>query len=340
MSPLVHCRASRVACTVLCVLSVSCPVEGLSQDRKVLTSERLESLLPKYQERGYLRLDIPLTSYEGPRLDTLFVRMIWAATRARGGKGMSVEINPHTIRNDQINVFIIDQDPDGAFWQVKGNCAYTGYRNIILCDGQFLRRFAGWPETGDLSALIDTIAEGYAEQGFPGSREEVRRMTENVLSAQGASIFWILGHEIGHLVLGHKGRHFLFVEDEAADLIEYQAPSSQGYENAADGYVVSALKTGAEGQYLSVIMWLALTVVVHNDARRMLGERGIALTGSPFQLEEYDYDIVNRSETHPPFFARALLLAAKFAVDLGNDNSGHFGRIIGRTRVNGELLRP
>lgn len=213
------------------------------------------------------------------------------------------------IKDDAINIYMVEKDPERLFVDFKNNCAYTGYRNTIICDLEYVRNLqndnwntikpddltsVGWTKdsTGTLrppESLGDSM---------PQTKEAMVELFNKLARAKGMSIiFWILGHEIGHLAHEHSNRHYAFKDESTAVLINNARGQPSTQELEADEFAVKAAGNG------SIATWFYWTL---NSFIARAGKK--FLNGAdPFDLSCYDKLVVrSESATHPPLFLRAV----------------------------------
>ncbi len=163
-----------------------------------LTPEKLEKRLEIYRTRGWLSR--PRSIAEGARAqqieDTYLTNCLHKLGTLRND-ARSIRIN-EPIDEHRINIFFIGSDPNGWFGDFRGNCAYTGHKNIIICDLEFFERVRSVPDWyGDVAKKLGPLL-------VSDTMLELSRSTLGILA------LWLIGHEIGHIAYGDASAHFDF----------------------------------------------------------------------------------------------------------------------------------
>lgn len=281
------------------------------------TPDKIEEAIRQYSRRGLLaHYDLPSYKDGDTRIDLLYLQecLTYANTQYDAHlKGLVV--NPSTLDPDMINLVFIADDPEGAFQDFHNNCAYTGYKNTIICDLNFIKQLAGIPR--DIPK----------QDGSKGAEFE---LTDYTLRAMVA--LWVIGHEIGHLAHRHTSHHCLFEGEQNGHLI--QNPDGKEdrpdyiFEKEADDFAFEVLaRIEGKGGAIGMFLWLGMTGCVHYHIREWLKEHHQPVSDDPIAYENINYVVSPTSRTHPPMLVRATQLAMRLAEDLDRDNTGHFRRI-------------
>jgi hypothetical protein len=158
------------------------------------------------------------------------------------------------------------------------NCAASRERGVVLCDASFLRSFLD--ESG--------VSAGF--KGRPDSAEFRRAAQESLL-------FWVLGHELGHVVFGDAAAHF-----HPRALSSYVATASlqQQRELRADSFFVTRV-TRDEDRAAAVAGFVMN--VMNVEIRDKIGDvpAGVGLL---FDYTNHKVVTYARSGTHPEFVVR------------------------------------
>lgn len=225
-----------------------------------------------------------------------------------------------------INVYVLASDPDGHFSRLDCNCGYVPGTRAIICDDKFLRQFRRMIH-------IDDAAE------WEGAEDVIQVINVNF------SYFllqWIVGHELGHLVLGHDFETNYFDAHPMLTAGNRVPPKvRRDFELAADRFAIEKL-SGGEDYFFA---WLGLSnVISHNygDAIRRQREKDDIrhVPGDIRPLDAKDKVVLrDLHAAHPPFLLRATQLAnTVLDVHKGkiHDTTGHFDRVLGNLSVGPE----
>lgn len=256
--------------------------------------------VPEGEKIGRTLLDRKLTTDVWTRD---LMRVMALATRDTSYEGYW-QINSEPKR-DYINLFVasFDQssralDPMEEMDQLKENCAYVGPPSTIVCDEALLSSFL--------------VRVGVSDW-YKGHSME-KQMLEQV---QQAFLYWIVGHEIGHIVKGHKPAHF---SDSAFEAMVESSSLSWRQELEADSFAVSqmqhdsALRVGVESMLIDV---------VNSQIRSKVGSDLPAGVGIIYDYDNEKVVEYLRSGSHPEFVVRAarmLSVSAETSHDSGLGN--------------------
>jgi hypothetical protein len=138
--------------------------------------------------------------------DTQEYREILTELIARAHLRLKVNINGET-RSDSVNFLLLASDinekPDLPLLfftplaqNLLHNCNYIGVSNTIICSQDFIDGF------------FNTYLRVDADVVYLPGPHPLKKDTLTVVTAKRAFIFWILGHELGHLVHGDLDSHF------------------------------------------------------------------------------------------------------------------------------------
>jgi hypothetical protein len=219
----------------------------------------------------------------------------------------SININK-PIDDESINIYLLDKDPQSLFVDFKGNCAYVGYRNIIICDLNYLFEIQnvdywrtdpkleiehpGWlkDSNGRLKPPSDMPKDG------PQTEEEVAQLFMGAGRAMDMSIiYWILGHEIGHIANDHRNRHYTFEGNSSSLLIKNFDGQGTAEEREADEFAVKAGGPATSWWFYSSINSFIERYLHPKDKSQ-----------SRVSLQDGKYIVKADSKTHPPLFFRAV----------------------------------
>jgi hypothetical protein len=204
---------------------------------------------------------------------------------------------------DKLNVYLVDsRAASAAVWvtrfpNLRRNCTSSPGGKIIVCD----------------LALADEIAS---------RAYEVATATETHEVARAMILRWMLSHEVGHLVLGHRGVHF-FADPTRAET--RSAPRVYAQEREADDFAASNLFDGDDAWRMErLLVDLASSEVVRKTGTPMYGV-GI--------LYNYDKPVHYTEQcSHPAYVIRAYTLLQR-AADVRHEDSlaamlKSFGRML------------
>jgi len=213
-----------------------------------------------------------------------------------------------------VNVYVLSKDPKNYFKEINCNCAYLGQDNIIVCDAKLFK---------NLQSLIDIPPDAFGSVPWaPSSAVGLINSRFSYFIHQ-----WILGHEIGHLVLGHGTGESHF-QPSVLTLFQSTTETPQPsiapqYEQEADTFAIENL--GPEQIDDQFWVWLGLSNMVGAMYDRALQDQGIAVSESQPPKMELAYS----SDGHPPWLIRLLdmaqILINTYPVIV--DESGYFDAI-------------
>jgi len=169
-----------------------------------------------------------------------------------------------------LNIYMLGQDPQNRFPDIKCNCAFIG-ENIILCDKMFFETFA---------RSVD-----YTPDPKIPVLNEVNKLFNRWLGA------WLLGHEIGHAVL-HGGSRTIF--QQAFE----RTHDWQIKEMEADEFVIAHIDPEEIQKFNFSLMNLVFQVYTRAYASQK------PTNSSPVKIK------VPADRIHGPWVQRALTIAA------------------------------
>jgi hypothetical protein len=185
---------------------------------------------------------------------------------------------------DRLNLYVVRSPGAGERvpWQVQafaGNCSFVGEPSLVACDEWFLDGF-----------LAVSGVEALARP-MPDSIARLRRYREAFLT-------WVLGHEVGHVVMGHTPAHFGANEFSGAvstGTLEHRP------ELEADSFFVSRLSTDYDGS----LVLITLLVDLINARILAKGIRPPPGVGIHFDYTDAQLVTYARGRSHPEFVVRA-----------------------------------
>jgi hypothetical protein len=242
-----------------------------------------ESLFRKYKENGnledsynYLIYQIAFNYLKGTKFD---------------GK---LNIN-EPIDSSRINFIVLKTDPDEAFLDLSCNCGSIGYGNVIVCDIALFK---------------------YLESRLRITDDELSGAIMSQISNRFSYFLaqWIIGHEIGHIVLGHKIGQF-YQSDATQDNGNYI-----DIEHDADFFSIRNLNASDDRN--AYWFWLGLSNMISTSYPEVFESWMSRQKGSIEPIEIH----YNKFQ-HPPWLFRYVemvqLLLSTFPDDV-TDNSGYF----------------
>lgn len=211
-------------------------------------------------------------------------------------------------QSDAINVYVLNRDPKQYFQGLSCNCAYVGQGNVIVCDEKLLQHFRH---------LID-IPNGQIPSLTQAESDSIIKYTNTRFSF--FLLQWIIGHEIGHLVLGHDGSEFYFQPSSIFSQPNNETTTKidRQHEQEADKFVIQQLSVSQpEDQFWG---WLALSNVVSNMYDQAKNEQ---------KTESSKIKLADSPDVHPPWLIRSLDMATLLinSAPYAADRTGYFDAI-------------
>lgn len=194
----------------------------------------------------------------------------------------SVRVNPQSAADADINVYYCDLQPDGPLSQFHNSCAYTGYRNIIVLDSNYVADFNG----------MKTMR--YDDDSNSTPLEAAASPFTRALDEMGTYAWiWILGHEIGHLAHGHEQGHFSGA-NKSFDSTSYSAEERQADEFAAASFDLASVGV----LYFFLVDYVGTDILERHSLERV--DFDVALKNG------YRVSYPRTSPAHPPIPIRLL----------------------------------
>ena len=244
---------------------------------------------------------------ETGHLDDAYNQLIWnIATDALTRPDEQATININGILDPaHVNFFILRDDPKKYFRQLTCNCAYAGRDNTVICDSSLLRR-----------------ASGLLTMSSHSNNPQASTLPEENLRFGAALLKWVLGHEIGHMVLHHDRP----LVGPTANAQVAQSPGQveaiyNTQERQADLFLLTLLKSPQEKFWL----WIALSSFAEsfylqqlNRARSSEGLPPVEMADLLARYPDAEQRLVTTapSLSHPPTLVRVLDLGMRL---LDND---------------------
>lgn len=195
---------------------------------------RIGAEVPEDQLRAALAL---LQHKEYLSANTNEYRRILTEILAKSGLSLKLNINAD-LQEKSLNFLLLSPDintrldvPIEFFSPVAQrllhNCNYVGILNTIVCSQDFIDSF------------FDTYLRKESDVPYLPSKHKLRDDDLTLITGKRAFLFWVLGHEMGHLADGKADSHF----GTALGLQDLTSPDElqQAAELRADAYCVKLL---------------------------------------------------------------------------------------------------
>lgn len=283
-------------------------------------SVSLKQAIHEYLESGYFNTD-------DNQLLWNISREIVEGTHFEG----RVVINA-TPKSEAINIYVLEQDPEEYFHDLKCNCAYLGQDNIIICDKEILDYFDSLVKLSPSGRWESIPMEGNQDDFSQEDQELNAQFLQEITSFTNTrfNFFltqWIIGHEIGHLMLEHGTGKYHFKPPASYNFLPWNSSHDKllrQYEEEADRFVIENLNPGElDDQFW---MWLGISNLTSTMYSMTAAEQGITRE-SVVHLPKID--VRDDPYRHPPWLIRLLdmvdLLIETYPAVV--DESGHFERM-------------
>ncbi|MDJ0698162.1 hypothetical protein [Mastigocoleus sp. MO_188.B34] len=295
--------ASFVFVTILIILLISPYLEGEHYD---MTSRKLENSIKKYIEKN-LFFNFHPNFGMSEFMDTYYLNCMELMNKKYGHSIKGLSIN-NKIQDEHINLYFVSEDPLNIFKYYKGNCTYTGYKNVIICDTNFIKEnllnISKFRQPDISKEKFNKIIDksNISEEEFNKiidksdiSEEEFNKIANQlVVSYVENLIIWIVGHEIGHIAHRHQGKYFNFDGKGWRYKNTRAIGNYDAREKQADEFAVEALGNWQLGHFL----WMGLNQLAANP--QFFGA----------EIDEKGNIILSKtSTTHLPLFLRILNMA-------------------------------
>lgn len=191
---------------------------------------------------------------------------------------------------DGVNIYVVDCNATTTnglrhnLDSFRNNCAFVG-ENIIVCDLGFLDSFL--------------IRRGHTVSAEGQALNEFLDGDHLASDSQTTFLAWVLGHELGHLLLHHKPAHF----QENAFEAQHPRNFSHEQELAADKFVAKMIGTNKDATIalIQCLNWLLTCEIARrNGPATQYGVGIIYDTGK--HITRHD------TTTHPDFIYRGISL--------------------------------
>lgn len=322
--------AALAALPVLLVLSCIA-LSRVSGGLAVSNLSKTKASLDQYEKRGLLKSALfdDKADYTWPRVsfqfgsDTSideFVAKADAAAAAKGGpRALSLPLLEFTNqvgllftkdtpfkgkfqvnlppREDFVNLYVLDSDPDGIAKHFDNNCEYIGYYNAIICDAGLFKTYFSIIDR--IGATYDIVTVNSVTKKVVPIEGKQLDVVKNVIKQ--SIVVWVLAHEIGHSIL-HKDAVLRDNSTLHFDL-EYNK-----YEEQADAFVAKGL---IDDNPLATSYWLGTGEFVHQEFRRIYREKARKEQGSISGIDTRDFVLGNKivvsySRYNVPMLLRAV----------------------------------
>lgn len=213
-------------------------------------------------------------------------------TKFRGKK----QIN-RPYKSDLVNVYIIDGSisyikEDAHISQLVNNCVYVG-SNIIFLDVAYLKSFL--------------------------NKHHVRKdsYSTQFINNQQCFLYWVIGHELGHLLCNHLAGHF-----ESGSLEEFVNSSSidNKAELQADSVFVHTISSNTNRR---ISVERLMLNILNAEIEQKVGVVEVYGVGIHYDYTNKNVVTYARQPTHPEYvirLARMIELSSKLSGDKGLHN--------------------
>ena len=293
-----------IACFVL-VLALA----ALQRQTKL---EHVEALLLKYKKLGLLRT--PEIGFGGNESFQAVMKSAVDVLNGRYGRSVrGIQLNSFPVRDDLINMYFFEDDPELQLSNLRNNCAYVGSGNTIVCDLRLISNLLAVPNNYKYPETPEYLRK---ELGATLEDEQKSR-DRNIL-------YWIVLHELGHIAHGHGGRHFVSPggTSHPGGEVLYELPATElpfpEEERQADFFLIETLRQWDEpiARSLAGVINAGFNSFIYHDMAKEAETQG--LTGQ--SAREHHLKLrMPISASHPPLLVRAirvnLLLVSEFGLE-------------------------
>jgi hypothetical protein len=222
-------------------------------------------------------------------------------------------------KEDFVNLYVLDNDPNGLAKHFSKNCEYVGYYNAIICDAALFKYYFSIIDA--ISATYDiTSVNTVTREEIPIKGEQLDDVKKLIKQS---IVVWVLGHEIGHSVL-HKD---VLLHDHVR--LHFDSEYNR-YEQEADGFVADGLIRDAP---LATAYWVAGGEFIQQEFRRIYREQ--ARKGDPaiLQIDSRDFVLKNKipisySKYTVPMILRAVRIVNRMLDAAPQiDSTGFYKRV-------------
>ena len=198
---------------------------------------------------------------------------------------------------DCVNIYIINGDElkiraDGITSPMRSNCSFLG-RNIIFLDDAYLRSF---------------LFKHHVPKDVPSNY---------LLGDQICFLYWVVGHELGHLVCGHHSAYF---DSRSLDSFVKSSTLDNREELQADSFFVHAITPQVILRFSEERLMMD---ILNAELEQKVGK--IRTMGVGIIYDYNDEQVVSyaRQPTHPEYvirLSRMLELSSRMSEDSGLSN--------------------
>jgi len=234
-----------------------------------------------------------------------------------------------------LNLYFLKEHIIGPFAPLKGNCAYVRYegQDLILCDVAFLtdwRNAFPRPDSDFSMQYEDFEYVRNPELTEPEVKDlftKIKDQLESTYSGMLDNFFlqWVLGHEVGHAVLGHSPGRLLYKPDGS---VQGNALSRE-MEHEADLFAINHI---FDDGGTPAMVWFSLGQLASSWFYHETGRSALQLV---FEAGEDTFvEVVQTASTHPPFVVRILdMLNTLLEVYPDIDNTGYYPKLRNKVRI-------
>lgn len=196
-----------------------------------------------------------------------------------------------------VNIYIVDSKSnafrkEARLEQLANNCAYAGY-NIIFLDDAYLRSFL------DQHHVI------------PDPH------TDELKDDQECFLYWVIGHELGHMMCGHLRGHF---GEGSLDKLVQNSDLDNKAELQADSFFVHAIISSKSLRFSEERLMIN---ILNAEIEQKIGKVETYGVGIMYDYTNEHVVSFAKQPTHPEYvvrLSRMLELSAKMGGDTGMYN--------------------
>lgn len=234
-----------------------------------------------------------------------------------------------------VNVYAINSDPGRHFEELECNCGYIPGTSAIVCDSKFLNKFQNIISMDNAVPVLVTDRKlNSVKPPIDSDLAEDSIIKEAVTIANNKFSYfllqWVLGHELGHLILNHDFETNYFDSHTMLSRASRIPPKvRREFEVAADEFSIQYLSNTDEFFYA----WLGLSNVISslygNVIKEQYTREGIIGRQIDPIRTQIPVKILDTKNSHPPLLYRSVELAnvvLKLHKEIV-DTSGHFDKV-------------
>lgn len=181
------------------------------------------------------------------------------------------------LNKNYVNVFVIKNSNNALLQKFSNNCSLIGIDNILIINYDFVKGF-----------IHSHLNDNYE-----------RKIEFNSVQFEGF-IYWVMGHELGHLTMNHGQSHF--EKNSLEDLVP-KSNYNQSREIQADSFSISKIVNHSD--YKGKVTFLLLDFLnseIQNKTKRA-DYHGVGLVYNFYSQPAITY---SKKQTHPEYIIRAV----------------------------------